>query len=75
MRFSLWNRERDPVFKHVRPFVDPRLNQIDPNIERIWRERVKANQARREAEREEQKRFDAIAAEYDLPALLRRQAG
>jgi hypothetical protein len=70
MNFSIWNR-RDPLVKHLRPFVDPRLHENSPSLEQIWRERVKANEAQREAK----KRFEALAAEYETtPGILRLQA-
>lgn len=57
--FRLWSK-RDPMVAVLKPFVDPRIWETNPNIGRICDQRVAENKARRA----ERKKVDAIAREY-----------
>lgn len=62
-------KTRDPSIVWLRPYVDPRKaeSRTDAEWERIWRQRVKANEARRQ-------KVNLFRPDEEVPAFLRLQA-
>lgn len=61
--------KKDPSIIWLRPYLDPRKaeSRTDVEWERIWRQRVKANEARRE-------RTNLFRPDEEVPAFLKLQA-